>query len=120
MLRSLLGALLGLLFGATLAGVVACFMSGMDMSSSGWTTYPTISEAILPPPEGAHMRRDFTSVEYSLLPLRHALFLAFLVGGGFGAVAGAVVGATSAIVAAMREHRQESFTQRHQEKAGAQ
>lgn len=99
MLKSLLGVLLGLLLGATFGAIVAYMMSRAEDSSSGWVNYPTIADRV---PGTAVVRQHL----YSFLPRQQALFFGYLVGGGFSAVAGAIVGAASAVVVTKKEHRQ--------------
>ncbi len=96
MRRGLFGTVLGLLLGALLGGLLAYTLfprSEFPEPTSGWTSYPTIHDVT----SGATVLWQHVQ-DYS----RYCLFQGLLFGGGFGAVVGAILGASSALVAALR------------------
>jgi hypothetical protein len=97
MLRSLFGAVVGLVLGGGAGCLTAILLYGSQPSSrSGWTSYPTLADAHAP--GGVVLgQREIGPPEW-----RYWLFAGILYGGGFGLVGGAVVGGTAAVVAAMR------------------
>jgi hypothetical protein len=96
MKRGLLGSLVGLLAGTLLGGLLAYVVFYLPEDSqppSGWTSYPTIADVS----KGSTVLSQHV-YHYG----RYCLFQGLLLGGGFGAVVGAVLGGVSAIVVALR------------------
>lgn len=92
MKRATLGAILGLFVGGVVGCLLAYGIQRLTVSSSqgGWTDYPTLAN-----PKGEPVvAQVVTEGNY---------FFGLLVGMGFGAVTGAVIGAAGAIVQAVRE-----------------
>jgi hypothetical protein len=83
MWRSIIATAVGWLLGATLGGACALVFAPPPPQARGWTSYPTLAN-----PDGP--------VVTSAPDFRYGLFSGVLFGGGFGAVAGAIVGMASA------------------------
>jgi hypothetical protein len=86
MLRTILGAAVGLLVGAGLGAGLA-FVMHLSEEPSGWTSYPTLGQMSAPT-----VMTPFTSY----------LFSGILFGGGAGAIVGAITGSTGALLRAMK------------------
>ena len=93
MSKVLLGALCGLIVGSLLGGLLAVVVHPKepdDQTGNGWTSYPTLAEST-GPVLWQHLVRSGSP------PLSYLLFQGVLIGGGFGAVVGAIAAATRTI-----------------------
>ncbi|HYV36330.1 MAG TPA: hypothetical protein VE988_11535 [Gemmataceae bacterium] len=85
MWRSLLGAVTGLLVGSALGAAFGLLMPNLEPKPTGWTSYPTLNSS--------------TGAMYDTqqMPFTYYLMTGVIFGGGALAIAGSIVGATSAI-----------------------
>ena len=81
----LLSILAGLLVGASLGGAAAYLLAPAAPSDTRWATYPALADAT-PAPQGPVLWQHTRSAP----EFQYWLFLGVLLGGGFGAVTGAV------------------------------
>lgn len=93
MKRPLLAALVGLLAGSALGGLLALALYPRVPSDDGWTSYPTLASPV--PGDGRPVLWQDVRNE---MTLSYFLFFGLLLGGGFGAVTGALTGATAALL----------------------
>lgn len=93
MRHALLGAIAGLVLGVSLGCLLAFLLRPTAEADEGWTSYPTLTSPATP---------TLSQEKKSDPPHRWFYFIGALLGGGFGCLGGAVVGATWAITAALR------------------
>jgi hypothetical protein len=88
MVRALLAAAGGLLLGAALGWFAAFLLQPPQKADSGWVQYPTLADAAAPGTQGPTVE-DIQGRYFTLMGL--------LLGGGLGALTGAVVGLAGTI-----------------------
>jgi hypothetical protein len=98
MFRSLVAAVVGAVLGAGVGCLAAWVLYGSSAPERGWTSYRTLAEETR-----AAQGVAFHKTEVGPPEFHSWLFAGFLYGGGLGLVAGSVVGAAGAIVAAIKE-----------------
>ena len=87
--RTILLSAIGLLIGVGLGCLAAFLLQPPSLPDPGWTSYPTLAN-----PSGAVFRQ----VKVGEPSARACYFNGVLLGGGFGSLVGAVVGATGALL----------------------
>lgn len=104
MWRRLLGVLIGLLIGVGLGilGAILLAPPAPGPAESNWLSYPTAAEAVKVAP-GTPLLWD-NNIR-GAPELRYWMFLGLLLGGGFGALTGAVVSAGGIGIQSSRETR---------------
>jgi hypothetical protein len=99
MLRTLFAAFIGLVVGVGLGSLAAFYLAPQAAPASGWTSYPMLASASM---------RGSVQTQGPAVEPHWFYFQGILLGGGFGAILGAMVGVAGVVQMSAKAKRSSS------------